>query len=138
MEKALKISAGIINNIHDFIIYISNAMGLNLTDKGLHFWTIGVVGIILFLVADNIFRRLARWSISSISFIFTFIFLTVLVFGLEIEQKITGRGNMEFSDIVSGLWGFIALFMVYVVVIAVVYLIKRFFGSRKHKMFWNK
>ena len=124
MEKALRVSASIINNIHDFIVYILGGMGLDLTDKGLHFWTIGVIGIVLFLVADNVFRRLAKWSISFISFIFTFLFLTVLVFGLEIEQKITGRGNMEFSDIVSGLWGFIALFMVYLFVIAVIYLIK--------------
>ncbi|NLI14270.1 hypothetical protein [Pelotomaculum propionicicum] len=134
MEKALKVSAGLINNIHDFIIYISSAMGLSLTDKGLHFWTIGVIGLVLFLVADKIFRRLAKWSISSISFIFTFIFLTVLVFGLEIEQKITGRGNMEFADIVSGLWGFIVLFVVYLIVIGAVYLVKRLYNRKKHKL----
>ena len=121
----MRVSASIINNIHDFIVYILSAMGIDLTDKGLHFWTIGVIGIVLFLVADNVFKRLAKWSVSAISFVFTFLFLTVLVFGLEIEQKITGRGNMEFSDIVSGLWGFIALFMVYLIVIAAIYFIKR-------------
>jgi len=131
MEKALRVSAGIINNIHDFIVYILSAMGIDLTDKGLHFWTIGVIGIVLFLVADNVFRRLAKWSVSFISFIFTFLFLTVLVFGLEIEQKITGRGNMEFSDIVSGLWGFIALFMFYLIVIAAMSLIKRLCKGKK-------
>lgn len=131
MEKALRVSASIINNIHDFIVYILSATGIDLTDKGLHFWTIGVIGIVLFLVADNIFKRLAKWSVSAISFIFTFLFLTVLVFGLEIEQKITGRGNMEFSDIVSGLWGFIALFMVYLIVIAATYLIKRLCKGKK-------
>ncbi len=127
----MRVSASIINNIHDFIVYILSATGIDLTDKGLHFWTIGVIGIVLFLVADNIFKRLAKWSVSAISFIFTFLFLTVLVFGLEIEQKITGRGNMEFSDIVSGLWGFIALFMVYLIVIAATYLIKRLCKGKK-------
>ena len=131
MEKALRVSAGIINNIHDFVVYILSAMGIDLTDKGLHFWTIGVIGIVPFLVVDNVFRRLSKWSVSAISFIFTFLFLTVLVFGLEIEQKITGRGNMEFSDIVSGLWGFIALFMVYLIVIAAIYLIKRLCKGKK-------
>jgi len=115
MGQVIIFLASILNNIHDFIVYITSTRGINLTDKELHFWVIGSIGIVIFFVADFIFKYLAKWSISVISFIFTFIVLIVFVFILEIEQKITGRGNMEFSDIISGLWGFGAIFSIYLI-----------------------
>ncbi|SFH39374.1 hypothetical protein SAMN05660649_05041 [Desulfotomaculum arcticum] len=105
--------ANFVNNLHDLVIQITSVFNLDLTDKKLHFWLIGLIGLLVFLVSDMLFKFISKWSITIISFIYTFTVLIVLVFGLEIEQKITGRGSMEFSDIVSGLWGFIVLFSVY-------------------------
>ena len=113
MERSIKVLTNFVNNLHDFIILITKAFNLNLTDEKLHFWSIGLIGMLIFLVADMLFKLISRWSITVISFIYTFTLLIVLVFGLEIEQKITGRGSMEFSDIVAGLWGFIVLFGVF-------------------------
>lgn len=126
MQNLLTVIAGITNGMHDFIIKVSKAQGFNLSDKDLHFWIVGALGIGIFIFTDILFKRLARWSISAISFIYTLTVLVVIVFGLEIEQKITGRGNMEFADIVAGLWGFIAIFAIYAAIKALIFLFYKF------------
>lgn len=68
----------------------------------------------IFILTDYIFKRLSKWNISIISFIYTFTVLIVIVFSIEIEKRITKRGNMELSDIVAGLWGFIAMIAIYI------------------------
>jgi len=131
LGTVLKIMAGMVNGIHDMLITISAAFGLNLTDKALHFWIVGIVGIITFFLADFVFKWVSRWSISVVTFIYTFTVLVVLVFGLEIEQKITGRGVMEFKDIVFGLWGFILIFSAYVFIRAVIYGCRKLYDKRR-------
>lgn len=133
MENALSILVNLINSLHDFIVIFFKYLGLGLTDKDLHFWFVGVVGIVIFVVSDMIFRYVSRWSISAISFIYTLTVLIVVVFGLEIEQKITGRGAMEFSDIVSGLWGFLAIFSVFLAIKAALHLFKLLFKKFSNK-----
>jgi hypothetical protein len=106
----IKLTAEIVNMIHDFIELFTSKMGYNLTDKDLHFWLIGFIGILFFLIIHPIFKGLAKLSFTTISFIYTLTVLIVIVFALEIQQKITGRGQMEFEDAIVGLWGFIAMF----------------------------
>ncbi|GBF31848.1 small membrane protein [Desulfocucumis palustris] len=130
MAEVLKALAGIINFIHDFLLSVSGALNLNLSDKDLHFWLIGIMGIVIFWAVDSVFKRLARWNISVISFVYTFTVLMVLVFGLEIEQGITGRGNMEFKDIVAGLWGFLVVFFAYLIIKTIFILPGKFWGRR--------
>ena len=130
MAEILEIIAFVINGLHDYISQLVKVFKLDVNDKDLHFWIIGGIGILLFLLTDAVFKRISRWNISVLSFIYTFTVLIVLVFGLEIEQKITGRGNMEFKDIVYGLWGFIEIFSIYLGLRIVVYLIKRYVLKR--------
>lgn len=125
MEKAILFLAHLINYLHDLIVDLFGVLGFGLTDKELHFWLIGLIGMAIFMVTDVIFRYVSRWHISVISFIYTFTVLLVMVFGLEIEQKITGRGSMEFADVVAGLWGFIVVFSAYIAIKAILYLTKR-------------
>ncbi len=127
MDKALLTLVDLINDLHDFIVTVLKFLGLGFTDKDLHFWFIGFLGTLIFALSDSIFRYAARWNISVISFIYTFTVLIVVVFGLEIEQKITGRGVMEFSDIVSGIWGFLAIFSVFLALKALLYLSKKLY-----------
>lgn len=63
-----------------------------------------------------VFKRLAKFSITAVSFIYVFTVMVVITFAIEIGQKVSGTGNMDFGDIVSGMWGFIALFGVYALV----------------------
>lgn len=130
MENALRFLADLVNNLHDIILAVSRMLRLNMTDKELHFWLIGSIGILLFLISDYIFRRVARWSISILSFIYTFTVLIVVVLGLEIEQKITGRGNMEFTDVIAGVWGFLVMFGVYSAARVLVWLTLKYLGRQ--------
>lgn len=131
MADLLKFLAYIINGIHDFIENLARAININVSDKELHFWVIGGLGLAVFLITDSIFKKISRWNISVISFIYTLTVLLVFVFGLEIEQKITGRGNMEFEDIIYGLWGFIALFVVCLCVKIFIYMTNKYIFKRK-------
>jgi hypothetical protein len=115
MQELILIIAGIINSIHDIILDLTRGAGLNLTDKDLHLWVFGMIGIVTFGVVHFVFKFLSKYSIVAISFVYTFTVMVVLVFAIEIQQKITGRGNMEFDDAVIGLWGFLLIFAVYLI-----------------------
>jgi hypothetical protein len=106
MYKVTNVFVEIVNLVHDFLLNISSSIGLKLTDKELHFYVLGILGILIILVTHAIFKIFAKWSIYAISFVHTFTLLSIIVLVIEIEQKATGRGNMELGDIVFGLKGF--------------------------------
>jgi O-antigen/teichoic acid export membrane protein len=124
MTQTIKLLAGFTNNFHDFLNALISSMGFQLTDKQMHFFVIGIIGIILFFITNLIFKRVAKYSIEAISFIYTLTVMVVFVFAIEIEQKITGKGRMEFSDITAGLWGFIYAFSIYLLYRIIVFTIK--------------
>ncbi|MBY0099236.1 hypothetical protein [Mesobacillus maritimus] len=132
MKDFILLLAEIINTLHDLIFAISNRAGWNLTDKDLHLWVFGIVGILAFIVVNVVFKYLAQFSITAISFIYTFTVLVVIVFAIEIQQKLTGRGNMEFHDAVISLWGFILFFAGYLAIKGIYNLMKKFFYKKKH------
>lgn len=113
MKETILLLAEIVDVLHDVLLNLSRSLGLDLTDKELHFWIVGFVGIVSFLVVDVLFRVLSKWSMSVLSFIYTFTVVLVFVFALEIQQGITGSGNMEFDDAVMGIFGFFAFVAVY-------------------------
>lgn len=129
MKDFIILLAEIVNNVHDII---NDTFGMHLTDKQLHFWVIGIVGILTFFFVYFCFKIIAKmkWSIAILSFIYTFTVMIVLVFAIELQQAITNRGNMEFADAVMGLWGFLVFFMVYAVVAILVYAIAKWMKNR--------
>ncbi|AGK55745.1 hypothetical protein [Bacillus sp. 1NLA3E] len=127
MKEFILFLANIVNYCHDLIMGLAENAGLDLTDKDLHLWVFGVIGIISFFVVHMVFKTLANYSITAISFIYTFTIMLVLVFAIEIQQKITGRGKMEFDDAVIGLWGFILFFAAFLLIKGLILLIKRMF-----------
>ncbi|GFP74121.1 hypothetical protein [Clostridium fungisolvens] len=133
MVAIIKALMRAVNDIHDVFIQKAQGSGYNLTDKQLHFIIIGIIGILIFAGTQMLFKWLAKYSITAISFIYTFTVLLVIVFGIEIEQKITKRGNMEFADIVAGIWGFLYIFIIYLIIRIAVYLIKQYTNKRKVK-----
>lgn len=133
MVKILHFMVSIINKLHDYLVILLRKHGFILTDKEMHFWIIGVCGILLFLFVDVVFKRIAKWNISMISFIYTFTFIVGLTLAIEIEQGITNRGSMEFNDFISGLYGFIAILVVYILVKFIIKQIVRFISkTSKH------
>ena len=130
MREIIIILAEIVNTIHDILI---DMFGLHLNDKQLHFWVIGVIGIVTFFFVYIFFKviELMKWNIAILAFIYTFTVMVVLVFAIELQQAITNRGNMEFADAVMGLWGFLVFFMVYALVALVIYMIFKSFIKKK-------
>lgn len=116
MVEALKIMAEIINNIHDIVLDIVSVSGYEINDKKLHFIVMAIIGSVIFLATQFIFKRLAKYSITAISFIYTFTVMIVIVFAIEIQQKLTNRGNMELADILYGIYGFVYVFAIYLAV----------------------
>ncbi|MDO8224720.1 hypothetical protein BSBH6_00577 [Bacillus subtilis] len=100
-----------VNQFHDAFISLCGMFGIHLTDKEMHFWVIGVFGIFFFGVTHAVFIWLSKWSMTALSFIYTVTVIIVIVFAIEIQQKVTGRGNMEFLDATEGLKGFLVFFM---------------------------
>ncbi|MFC3884902.1 hypothetical protein ACFOU2_16075 [Bacillus songklensis] len=129
----------VVNNIHDVLIAITETFGFQMTDKDLHFWIIGIIGMVTFFPVYIFFKILSkwRWSVAAISFVYTFTIMTVLVFAIEIQQAITDRGHMEFSDAVIGLWGFLVFFMVYACFALILLAIKNLFKQKKKKISEN-
>ncbi len=116
MIEILKFIVAITNELHDLLVNIFPGFGMQSNDKELHFVVIGIIGMFIYIVVNALFKALSKYSISILSFIYTFTVLIVIVFAIEIMQKITKRGNMEFSDITYGLWGFIAFFFIYIII----------------------
>jgi hypothetical protein len=130
MKDLIVIITNIVNTIHDILMDLANNSGLNLTDKDLHLWVFGIIGISSFFIVHILFKTLSKYSITSISFIYTFTVMLVLVFAIEIQQKITGRGKMEFDDAVISLWGFILFFAVFLLLKGIWLLAKRLLKSK--------
>lgn len=130
MKEIVIILAEIVNNIHDIL---TDIFGMTMTDKELHFWIMGFIGMGTFFVVYFFFKLLERmkWSTTIFSFIYTFTIMIVIVFAIELQQAITNRGNMEFADAVMGLWGFIVMFFIYAVIALVIYLIVKYFINKR-------
>lgn len=114
--------------IHESILHLNDNFELALGDKELHFLVMFALGMMLFFAVHFVFKRLAKWSITAISFIYVFTVMTVLGFAIEIGQKITGTGEMDFRDIVAGLYGVLLFFAIYTVYRVAVMLIRRIAG----------
>ena len=100
--------------VHDLINKLNNRFEGILSDKQLHFLVIGILGMLLVLLIHPLFRRLARTNhVMVITWIYVFTLILVITFAVEIGQRFTNTGKMEFADIVSGVGGFIAMFAVY-------------------------
>jgi ABC-type amino acid transport system permease subunit len=124
IEKLLKLIAYLTNYLHDLFISLFSAFGFQLNDKQLHFIIVAAIGMIIYIITNKLFKVLVKLNIAVISFIYTFTVLVVFVFAIEIEQKITNRGTMDFSDIVAGLWGFVIIFAAYLLFVGLFNFIK--------------
>ncbi|MCG2769569.1 MAG: hypothetical protein ABIK79_09630 [Chloroflexota bacterium] len=116
MLDVLKAAVSVINRLHDILLLVVGKLGLRFNDKQLHFWVLGLIGIVLFVAVDVAFRRISKWSVSALSFIYTLTVLVVIALSMEIQQQITRRGALDFNDIIAGIWGFIVLLGLYVLV----------------------
>lgn len=121
----------VVAQIHESLMHLNDNFELYFGDKDMHFIVMAVLGMILFFMVHFVFKRLAKWSITAISFIYVFTVMTVLGFAIEIGQKITGTGDMDFRDVVAGLYGVLAFFAVYTVYRLIVLLVRHLMRGRR-------
>ena len=127
-------------SVHDSLIGINNDGQYNMTDKQLHFWVIGLFGMVLILVIQPIFRGLAENGHTLvITWIYVFTVVLVITFAVEIGQWYSGTGVPESADIAYGISGFLVLFVIYAIVRATIItiwrLIKRDRGDKGYERF---
>lgn len=133
LETLLRDLTLIAAQFHAFLLHINDGFELELGDKELHFIIMAIIGMALFFGVHFVFKRLARWSVTAISFIYVFTLMTVMGFAIEVGQKITGTGEMDFADVVAGLYGVLAFFAIYSVYRLLAMLIGRLLRGREGK-----
>ena len=126
MKEFLYWCVGLIATVHDHIMDLNNAYEANFTDKEMHFLVIGLLGMAMIFVVYPLFKYLAKHHHEMvIAWIYVFTLIIVITFAIEIGQKITHTGNMEFADIMYGVVGFLAMFAVFAVIRGIFHLILR-------------
>lgn len=106
-----------IAKIHSYILRLNDAYEYNFTDKELHFLVIGVLGMGFIFVIYPIFKWLAKHDhVMVIAWIYVFTLIIVITFAIEIGQKVTNTGNMEFADITMGVFGFVVMFFIFAMI----------------------
>lgn len=121
MRDILYELVGVMAEVHNKIMKLNDKYEYNFTDKELHFLVIGVLGMLMVFVIYPIFKDLARKNhILTITWIYVFTLIIVITFAIEIGQKITHTGNMEFADIAFGVVGFLLMFAIYAIIRAII------------------
>ncbi len=112
---------GLMAEVHNKIMKLNDRYEYNLSDKQLHFLIIGLLGMAMVFVVYPIFKSLAKKDrILTITWIYVFTLIIVITFAIEIGQKITKTGKMEFADIVFGVVGFLVMFAIYALIRGIV------------------
>lgn len=120
-----------IARLHESIIGINDNGQYNMTDKQLHFWVIGLIGMALILLIQPVFKGLAENGHTLvITWIYVFTLVVVFVFAVEIGQWYSGTGVPDSADIAYGLSGFLVLFIIYAILRATILTIWRMVKGR--------
>lgn len=134
MREALYDLMRVISRIHEDLLSLNDSYEMYFTDKELHFLVIGAIGMAMIFIVHPIFLYLAKKNhVMIISWIYVFTLIIVLTFAIEIGQKISNTGTMEFSDIMFGVTGFLFMFLVFAIIRAIIKgIIKliKYLGSR--------
>ena len=114
MKEFLYMIVGWIAKIHSYLMRFNDSYEYNFSDKELHFIVIGLLGMAFVFIVYPVFKWLAKHNhVMVIAWIYVFTLILVVTFAIEIGQKVTNTGAMEFADIVFGVVGFIVMFFIF-------------------------
>ncbi len=120
LKEFLYLIVEIIARIHGAILSLNDNFEYNFSDKELHFLVIGVLGMAMIFVIYPLFKWMAKHDhVMVIAWFYVFTVIIVITFAIEIGQKVTHTGAMEFADIAFGVVGFIAMFLVFAIIRAI-------------------
>ena len=132
MGKILYKIVELIAEIHNYLLTLNDDYEFYFTDKELHFIIIGLLGIAMVLVIYPIFRYLIdNRRYLTLTWIYVFTIIIVITFAIEIGQKVTNTGNMDFGDIVFGVVGFMAMYLVFAIIVGIYRLLIHFLSRNK-------
>ena len=98
----------VVTYLHTRILGLNDSYELYLSDKELHFYVVAITGVLLILVLYPLFRYLVKRNKTLyIVWIYVFTFLFAFTLLIEIGQRLTGTGMMDYMDTVAGLVGFL-------------------------------
>ena len=124
----------IISKIHTFILTLNDGFEYVFSDKELHFLVIGILGMGMLFVIYPLFKALSKNHVMVIAWIYVFTLILVITFAIEIGQKVSNTGVMDFGDVVFGIMGFLAMFFVFSIIRGIYHLIKYIIvNNRKRK-----
>lgn len=136
MKEILYFIVEYIAKIHDKILTLNDTFEYTFSDKELHFIVIAIIGMAILFVVHPLFKALSKKHVMVISWIYVTTLMVVITFAIEIGQKVTNTGNMEFADIMFGLIGFFAAFFTFCLVRGICHFIAKKIreGKEKKKM----
>ena len=124
----------IISKIHTFILTLNDGFEYVFSDKELHFLVIGILGMGMLFVIYPLFKALSKNHVMVNAWIYVFTLILVITFAIEIGQKVSNTGVMDFGDVVFGIVGFLAMFFVFSIIRGIYHLIKHIIvNNRKRK-----
>lgn len=112
---------------HDWILHLNDSHELFLSDKQLHFVVMGILGLIIYGLARAGLRWLSRKSPNALGWMYSLTAMLAITLAIEIAQKATGTGSMEYMDIAMGMWGVVTVMLIYT---PLAWLAKKLFGKR--------
>ena len=119
--------------MHERILGINDSNELFLSDKELHFYTVAIFGVLLLLCLYPLFRYMVKRNRTLlITWLFVFMFLVGFTLLIEVGQKLTGTGDMDYLDTVAGLMGFVLASIIILVIREFWLLIKMLFNKGKN------
>ena len=117
MKEFLNMIVGWIAEIHSYLMRLNDRYEYNFSDKELHFIVIGLLGMAFVFIVSPVFKWLAKHNhVMVIAWIYVFTLILVITLAIEIGQKVTNTGAMEFADIVYSVVGFIVMFFIFYIV----------------------
>lgn len=120
LKELLYLMVEYIARIHNKFLSLNDRFEYNFSDKELHFLVIGALGMLFIFMVYPVFKWLAKNNhVMVIAWIYVFTVIIVITFAIEIGQKATNTGAMEFADIVFGIVGFIVMFLIFSVLRAI-------------------
>lgn len=132
MRGFLYAIVSLIARVHNTILSLNDSGGYGLNDKQLHFVVIGILGMLMVFIVQPIFKALAENGHTMvITWIYVFTLIIVITFAIEIGQGYTGTGAMEFEDIMFGIVGFLAMFVVFAFIRWIFQNVRRAWRNRK-------
>ena len=131
LEMLLKELTKIMLQIHKSLKNLNVGFNLGLDDKQLHFFIMAFLGMLLFFTVHAVFRRLAKCSITAISFIYVYTVMGAFGIAIEIGQHLYAKGTMDMTDVAAGQNGVLTFFGIYTLYRVSVMIIQKIIARRK-------